>query len=635
MRFWPGSVLLAACAVALAAAAAPNPATTILERAEFILTQDAQRPADTAAWEPISLPHRFGSLHQGERSAGWYRIRFTLAEPPRSMQGINLAHFRSRSIDFYVNGMPIGGTRDVVSSGLGLGVPALLPVLPALLRAGENVLHARIVVQDELQGLGRVELGELRRVRHSNRLQNDLGWGALWAFVSMALAAGLIAFFVWWARRQDTVLLWFGIACLSWGLAGMTLNVLRLVDGAPSWLWSMLFTFQAWGLTVPAIVVALRTVGLRWPKLEIALWAFLAVELVHVLVVPPGFATFRRPALDTTNASMLLLGAALIVWYAPRPLRWSIRIEIAALALMALCMLFEVFRYLGWVDLEAIIFRPYHVPVMLLAIGAAIFERHVLAVRAMERSHAELEQRVAEKAREIEAYHAERDAVARRQALLDERSRILADMHDGVGASLVALLRYAQGGRVDAKTVERGAREAMQELRIAIDALEPAEGDLATVLGKLRHRVEPLMSGTPTRLSWEMAELPRVEALEPSAVLAIQRIVLEAISNAVQHAGARNIRLAARALGERAIEVRIEDDGAGYDAARPALGRGLVTMRERARVLRGSFDIASRPGAGTVVTLVLPVSLAAEAQVSEPGRSTFSSAARATAAAAE
>jgi signal transduction histidine kinase len=514
-------------------------------------------------------------------------------------------------------------------------VPALLPILPALVRAGENVLHARIVVQDELQGLGRVEFGELRKVRHSNRLQNDLGWGALWMFVSMALAAGLIAFFVWWARKRDTVLLWFGIACLSWGLVGMTLNALRFVDSPPSWLMSILFTFQAWGLTVPAVVVALRTVGLRRPKLEVALWVFLALELVHLVVLSPGFPPFRRPALDTTNASLLLLGAALIAWHAPRPLRWSIRIEMAALALMALCMLFEVFRYLGWVDLEAIIIRPYHVPVMLLAIGAAIFERHVLAVRAMERSHAELEQRVAEKAREIESYHAEREEVMRQQAQVRERQRILADMHDGVGASLVGLLRYAQAGQVDARTVESRAREAMQELRIAIDALEPAEGDLGAVLGNLRHRMQPLVESTGARLGWEVGELPPVEALEPAAVLSIQRILLEAISNALQHSGARHIRLSAQPGGDRGIEIRLEDDGAGYDPNQVAGGRGLGTMRERAHSLGGTLEIAPRLGGGTAVTLLIPASLAAARQPSEPGRSTLSSAARATAAAAE
>jgi signal transduction histidine kinase len=339
--------------------------------------------------------------------------------------------------------------------------------------------------------------------------------------------------------------------------------------------------------------------------------------------------------LDGVNAALLIAGAAIILFAPGRRLGWAHRLEAAALVAMALMMLHEVLRYFAWVDVESIVMRPYHVPVMLAAIGATIFERHVSAVRQAERTNVELQALVDEKAREMEAYHTERETVLRKQALLDERQRILADMHDGVGASLVGLLRYAQGGQLDPKTVEQRVREAMQELRIAVDALEPAEGDLGAVLGKLRYRLEPLLAAATTRLHWDVAELPRVEALEPSAVLAIQRIVLEAMSNAMQHSGARNIRLAARPRDGSGVEIRIEDDGSGYDAAQAGGGVGLNSMCARAQALGGSVDLASQPGKGTAVTLVIPAALGAARQRLESGESSLSSAARATAAAAE
>jgi hypothetical protein len=95
--------------------------------------------------------------------------------------------------------------------------------------------------------------------------------------------------------------------------------------------------------------------------------------------------------------------------------------------------------------------------VLLLAFGAAIFERHVAAVWRTERSNLELERCVAEKAREIEANHAGRAGGARRH--WRARERILADMHDGVGASPWGLCG-SQSGNVDRPGIEQRVRSA-------------------------------------------------------------------------------------------------------------------------------------------------------------------------------
>jgi signal transduction histidine kinase len=367
---------------------------------------------------------------------------------------------------------------------------------------------------------------------------------------------------------------------------------------------------MAYGLVVPAVILCLRTVGLKWRRFEAALWTFLIIEVTFPLWSDVTNVLILI-GLDTANTALLLTGIAIVIHAAPRPLRWAYKVELAALLIMAVLMSFEVARYLGWVDIESIPLRQYHVPVVLLAIGAAIFERHVLAVWRIEQTSIELERRVGEKTREIETYHAEREEVLRQQALTAERQRIISDMHDGLGASLVGLLRYVQSKPAALQGVEQRVKEALQEMRIAIDALEPAQGDLAAVLGNLRYRLEPLMKAADVLLVWEVAEMPRVEALEPSAVFAIQRAVLEAIFNALKHSGAGEIRLAAQPK-DIGIEIRIEDDGRGFDTNQPASGLGLGTMRARAHGLGGQFDIASRHGGGTKVIFNIPYRLASK-----------------------
>ena len=591
-------------AIAAPALAQPKPWTTVFTQAHFVLDSGARPPADDAAWQIVKLPHRWDETHGDAIGRGWYRMRVDFAEVPRWTQAIVLAHVRSLSIEFFVNGVMVGSSRDSVGGHAGLGRVLQLSMAPSLFRPGENVIHARVQVIDPLQGLGRVHFGHAWTLRSIAETQSILNSNGM--FLAMALGAGLISLFVWFARRTDRVMLWFAITTLSWGLVGLWTEYRSVV---PREVDDMLATYVAYGLAVPAAILALRTVDLQWPKLEVVLWAFLAGEVLHLYWEMPATPIAVMCVLDSLNAVMLMAAAGIILFVPIRRLGWAHRVEAAALVAMALMMLHEVLRYFAWVDVENIVLRPYHVPVMLAAIGAAIFERHASAVRQAERTNVELQALVDAKACELAAYHTEREEVMRQQALVRERQRILADMHDGVGASLVGLQRYARSGQVDAKVVEQRALEAMQELRIAIDALEPAEGDLGAVLGNLRYRMEPLVESTGARLGWEVGELPPVEALEPTAVFSIQRILLEAISNAVQHSGARHIRLSARPNGNH-IEIQVADDGTGYEAPAGHHGMGLGTMQARAQKLGAALQIASRRGEGTTVSLTIPCQLA-------------------------
>lgn len=190
--------------------------------------------------------------------------------------------------------------------------------------------------------------------------------------------------------------------------------------------------------------------------------------------------------------------------------------------------------------------------------------------------------------------------------LVLERQRILADLHDGLGASLIALLRHVQSGQADQASIEQCVHEALQEMRIAIDALRPHDNDLGTVLGNLRYRLDNSIRASGMHFQWQVEELPPVIGLDPSMVFSIQRILLEAITNVFKHSGAARLSVLACAAGRRDIEIRIEDDGCGFDASTPARGQGLANMYARAAQLGARIRIDSRPRHGTSVRLMIP-----------------------------
>jgi hypothetical protein len=423
------------------------------------------------------------------------------------------------------------------------------------------------------------------------------------------LTAGLISLFLWLARRSDRVLFWFSAACLSWAVANVPNFWLR--GYVAQWFLEMCNVYVRFGMAVPAFILALRFVERRWPRLEAAVWTFLLLEVTYYIwsaLLPAALAGhwFMRVFWPTASAVLLFAGAAIIARLAPRAPPWPHYVEMAALVSMGVLLLQDIARYTGWVDLEFMVLRIYHVPLMVLAIGAVIFDRYVGALRQVERSAVDLELRVAEKSREIEENHRRMEADRREQALAAERQRILADMHDGLGAILVGLLRQVESGQADRGVIERRVREALQEMRIAIDALQPREGDLGNVLGNLRFRLDDSIRASGIALAWEVEPLPGLDNLPPSMVFALQRIFLEAVANALKHSSARELRVVARARSEDEVEIVIADDGRGFNGVDETSGLGLCSMRERAAQIGVGLEIVSRAGGGTTVRIVIP-----------------------------
>lgn len=233
------------------------------------------------------------------------------------------------------------------------------------------------------------------------------------------------------------------------------------------------------------------------------------------------------------------------------------------------------------------------------------YRRISRALVESQRLNAILEERVREKQSELERQFEALQRLTREAAVAEERRRLMADMHDGIGASLISTLSLVECGEASSKQVATALRECIDDLRLAIDSLEPAEGELAPVLGGLRYRLEPRLKAQGIMLDWQVQELPKLASLTPQNVLHVLRILQEAFTNVLKHAQATRLRVGTRVGGGR-VTIEISDDGCGFDAMQPAAGYGLVNMRNRAKAIGGELRIA--PGAcGTTLSLSLPI----------------------------
>jgi signal transduction histidine kinase len=191
---------------------------------------------------------------------------------------------------------------------------------------------------------------------------------------------------------------------------------------------------------------------------------------------------------------------------------------------------------------------------------------------------------------------------------MDERLRLERDLHDGVQNELVALIVKLALVEQDPQVppalaatlaeLEAHAQSALDSLRNIAHGIYPrvlADFGIERALRAqaLRAAIGVRLVGSASR-STEYAE----EAIYFSCS--------EAIQNAAKHAGrAANVALR---LHQRAgiLLVRIADDGRGFDPAQTPAGAGLQNIRDRIEDLDGSFHVASNPGLGTVLTILLP-----------------------------
>jgi signal transduction histidine kinase len=194
----------------------------------------------------------------------------------------------------------------------------------------------------------------------------------------------------------------------------------------------------------------------------------------------------------------------------------------------------------------------------------------------------------------------EREAQVREQAAMQERERIHSDLHDDIGAKLLALV-YRAETPVQADL----ARAILQDLRDVVTRSRGTPGTLGDVLADIRGEATQRLAAVGIALSWDEAgELPD-PMLDSAQALHLHRIVREAISNTIRHAQARHLRVRVRAsAGELLLD--LTDDGSGVPAAVLA-GSGMRNMRTRAGELDGRIDWAPGTDGGAKVLLRMPL----------------------------
>ncbi|MGI5242945.1 sensor histidine kinase [Dactylosporangium sp. CA-139066] len=213
------------------------------------------------------------------------------------------------------------------------------------------------------------------------------------------------------------------------------------------------------------------------------------------------------------------------------------------------------------------------------------------------------------------------------KAVAEERRRIARELHDVVAHHVSVMGVLATGSRRMLKrdphaadealaTIEETGRTALREMRRLLSVLrteaEPA-GELAPQpgLAGIEGLVEQIQeAGLPALLRVDGEPGP----LEPGVSLTLYRIVQEALTNALKHAGAATVEVRLT-FGAADVTVEICDTGRGPQLGTAAVGHGLLGMRERVMLYGGTLRTGPRPGGGYRVHARIPIEVPVERQL--------------------
>jgi signal transduction histidine kinase len=215
----------------------------------------------------------------------------------------------------------------------------------------------------------------------------------------------------------------------------------------------------------------------------------------------------------------------------------------------------------------------------------------------------------------IEAQAAARERAAQ-EAVAEERARLARELHDIVSHNLSVVVLQAGGARAKGENapqgtlekIERSSREALVEMRRLLGVLRENDEEAALApqpgMGQLEALARTMeAAGLPVELTIEGAK----DELPPALDLSVYRIVQEALTNALNHAGPAQARVEIRRRADE-LTIDVVDDGAGRGSAgSPGTGHGLLGMRERVAMFGGELRAAPRPGGGFAVHARLPL----------------------------
>ncbi|MDR2219194.1 MAG: hypothetical protein LBE24_01260 [Methylobacillus sp.] len=606
-------------------------AERISETADFI--PPAVLPAMLAqpdAWTPIKLPDSLPRQPEVEEAGGmqptqadvtWWRL--TLPETVRAGDDVHFYLPRWQTVGtvaVYADNRMIYRT-----SGSLLWNSFNRPLWLSLSQGGGGAMPRTVLIRMASEkgaggALSTAWAGPAQnlmwRYRARTIIQVDL---VVWSSVTF-LAVGLFSLAVFWARRHEKIYLVFFMLAMLYMLRYLHMTIGELPPPVPdNWFGWITINALAW-MTLCIFLFLTWISRHEWPVLEKSL--IIGGALVTVATTPiisPHLLTSTTLPYAYGVALLLLAILALIGIRAAHAsksrMAWILALIYGSMPIIGLYdMAFLDYR----VNVESIYLRPYPGIGLIVICAGLIYHRYINSLKAVENANALLAQRVAEREAELSQKYEQLRQLEQQHVLEQERQRIMQEMHDGLGSSLISALHVVERGTPEREEIAQVLRDCIDDLKLSLDSLSFSESDLLSLLATLRFRLGSRLQTAGVTLQWNVADVPPLPWLNAQSALHILRILQEVLANIIKHTQASRIAFSTHCDASDVI-VQVRDNGHGnfthtFSTETPSpSGCGLTNIANRAHAIgaTGSWEPTDEGG---LFTLRLPLKKRAEQQ---------------------
>ncbi|GAB1257475.1 ATP-binding protein [Aurantivibrio plasticivorans] len=596
---WILSGALAIYTGALFAQSALFEKQTLTQFERLFIADRATPPQDVIeGWQPTRLKDIWLPQRRAIYREAWYRTTFTLDTIPEEKLGLFFGRINSQA-SIWVNNVEVGATGDIDGPPqVNWNYPQLFELPAEFLKEGENSLYIRLkVMLTNTNGIYEpvLDLYDNLESEHSRATFLKITTAQI---LSLLMAIGIVIMTVFYfSLRLPKSYIWFIAGSVFWLIYSFKLFVKDVPLPEKYWLFLFQFSLQAAATCYYGAVARMLNLNRR-----IIEWVLVGLLLLHVLVV------VSKSALDYSGLTVLFLGITALItfvtggmlsvhgWLRRKEVGlWMLSSGLIICAMVAYDMTFYFFR------ITAITPKYPFIPLVASLLGGLIFFRRIVSLN-----------------KENEDMRTNISSV--KDAITQERERLLREIHDGVGGQLVNTIAVLQKGNVTNEDIMDYVKTSLDDLRLIISSLEPTsdQGDILGILATIRERLEIRLNQAGIKLAWDIDDIPDVAWFNSEHALQLMRILQEAITNVVKHSGADTITLSCkldRQDQDDFVHITMTDNGVGFQSEKKSGSYGLVNMKNRAVLLNGVLDVTSAQDEsthnthGTSVSLWIPVTL--------------------------
>ncbi|RZS52137.1 sensor histidine kinase [Sphaerotilus mobilis] len=528
--------------------------------------------------------------------------------------------------DFYLNGHWIAGLpRSTAQDRYVWYRPLLIPLPPRLLNhdGRPDVLTVEQSTHEPYILVSPVLVGRTGDLAHVEGVIAFLSGTLAHASNLFCLVAGLFMIGAWVASPRERIFALAGAAMVLWGML-FTLALWSHVPMDMYRLWRTLLYAAEGGLIALMSMFVLSFAGEPMGRRSTRVFiGFAAVAPVVYLI--GGSPT--ENLLDRLWTGPMLV---VYVYASARLARLAIRPgQGAAKALLlqsVFCIVLAFHDYgvltgflvrlmpeaPGW-HWYALAFEPIYLshlglPLLLLVVGYILLVQHQGSVEGVNNANAVLKRTLAEREAELAASYEEQRRLAQVEAARLERDRIYQDMHDGIGSRLITTLYSVRASTRGAMDIEAQLQACIDDMRLVLYAHQDEDSDIQSCVFDYCLKLEAQLEGSGLQLAYDIADGEPL-LLAPEVRINVLRILQEAVTNCIKHAGASTLEVSLK-IDTDELVLDVLDNGRGL-SVRPERhaggnGKGMPGLASRAAAIGGQC-VVGNASPGTRVRLSLPL----------------------------